>query len=356
MSNKTSATVDSDLNAIHFLDVKSVLECINFAVLSCLIAVVGLVTNAVSLVVFCKQGFKSTVNVALAALAISDLCSLLTVLLIDAWQSPVLQLFAAPVTATEVQHLTAGLPHGCFTRVTCWITVYITAERCLCVTFPLQVKEMLTPRKTTLIICFIYAMVIVSLLPEYTALYLNWRWDPVSNKSLLGMAYRLDNVRFDGLTFLMYSLYMFTSFLIVIVLTLILILNLRSSARWRLGITSNYIQSHRVSNREHKAIKITLTLALLLIITFCPTILVTTCGFLVPGFSVTGQFSDLFFLSWSFVLVFDSTNASVNAFFYYRLSSKYRATLRRLVSSCYLPELLSRCIGRPSPSLVAKNK
>lgn len=322
-------------------DVRHYVELVNLAILSFPIALVGSLANIVNLIVFFRQGMDSTLNVALAALAISDLCSLLTLLLFVIWLSPLLAVLGVPVKPSEAQHLTAGLPHGCFTRITSWITAYIAAERCLCVAYPLKIKRILTPRRTTGIIACIYILMIVSLFPEYITLYLDWIWDAVSNRFLLGLTYRYNNLHLDGLTFLVYSLYMFASFVTVTLLTVILIVKLKNNAKWRKSATVDIDRSQRISNREQKAVKITLTLASLLIITFCPTIMVSMCGFLVPGFSVIGRYSNLFFLSWSFVQVFDATNASINIYLYYRLSSSYRRTFHELFPWCFTKELAS---------------
>lgn len=41
----------------------------------------------------------------------------------------------------EFQYLTGAWPHVAFTRVTSWITAFITLERCLCITMPLKVRD-----------------------------------------------------------------------------------------------------------------------------------------------------------------------------------------------------------------------
>lgn len=72
-------------------------------------------------------------------LSVSDLCSLVTL----NWTSMSFVLIASapnlPFDVLDLNYLVSGTPHVSFTRVTSWITVLISLERCLCISAPLKV-------------------------------------------------------------------------------------------------------------------------------------------------------------------------------------------------------------------------
>ncbi|XP_059178440.1 neurotensin receptor type 2-like [Physella acuta] len=153
-------------------EVKTLYMVVNFVALSSIVAVFGIVTNIINIVIFYRQGLaSSTVNISFSGLAVSDLCGLLILALHNLCFNPLFENAGLPVVTGEVQHLTGGLLHLCCTRITGWITVYITAERCLCIATPLKIKRILTPRRATFIIVFIYFITIMPLAPEYLILY-----------------------------------------------------------------------------------------------------------------------------------------------------------------------------------------
>ncbi|XP_059178437.1 growth hormone secretagogue receptor type 1-like [Physella acuta] len=187
-------------------------EMVNGVYLSSVISVLGIVGNVLNMAVFVKFGLQSTINISFTMLAFSDLASMVTLLWYNVCGSPEFMTSGVPFIFAEVKHLTAGFPHACFSRVTSWVTVYITAERFLCVAFPLKIKRMITPRKAAGVIFVIYAVMILSLLPEYSTVYLTWMFYPSLNKTLLGLAFTNNREDFDGVSLLLYAAFMIASF------------------------------------------------------------------------------------------------------------------------------------------------
>lgn len=233
---------------------------------------------------------------------------------------------------SEVQHLTGGFPHACFARITCWITVFITAERCLCITTPLKIKQIITPRRSTLIICSIYILMIASLMPEYATMYIGWKFYDNKNQTLLGLITTEDNKKVSGLTFLLYAVYIVVSFFAVIVFTTVLVVKLKHKTQWRKESTFDAKQSDTISSRDQKTINMVIVIASVLIVCFTPSVLLSAAGFIEHDFFVVGKYSNLFFATWSFGFVFDSFNSSVTIILYYNMSSKYRRTLRAMLA------------------------
>ncbi|KAK0056195.1 growth hormone secretagogue receptor type 1 [Biomphalaria pfeifferi] len=311
--------------------VKQIYELLNYVVICNILSVFGIFSNIINIIVFCRQGLNSTVNISFLAMAVSDLCSFVTLLWFNVCVNPLFVNSDVPMDSSEVQHLTGGFPHNCFMRITCWITVYITAERCLCIVSPLKVKRIITTKRATLIIVGIYIIMIASLLPEYTTMYIGWKEYPEMNRSLLGLIRTKENDKVSGLTFLLYAIYILVSFFALIFFTTILVVKLKQKTKWREESTFGNKQSNTISNRDKKTIRMVIMIAAVLIFCYLPSVLLSAAGFIVPGFFDVGQYSNVFFVTWSFAFVLDSINSSVNIILYYTMSSKYRQTLHEII-------------------------
>lgn len=301
-------------------------ELVNFSIITTVISVCGVVTNLMNIAVFYRQGFDNTMNISFLGLSISDLCSLVTMLLCNMFMSPFFRNVGARVASTEMQYLIAGLPHICFVRITSWITVFVTAERCLCITFPLKIKQMITPRRTTLVICTIYTLIILSFEPEYETCYYGWKFDITANTTVIGLLFRNNRQRVEGVTFIVFGMLGFVSFIMVIIFTLILVTQLNKKSKWRKDANLEKFQSESISSRDRKTVAMVAMIATVLIVCYTPGVIVSMATFCVPEFSVTGRYVNAYFTGWSFVVIFESFNSSVNIFLYYYMSSKYRET------------------------------
>lgn len=72
--------------------------------------------------------------------AVADLGSLLTLL----WSNVCLCLPYIHIDLNfdpiDIHYLVTGMPHTLFTRISGWITAFITLERLLCIALPLKVR------------------------------------------------------------------------------------------------------------------------------------------------------------------------------------------------------------------------
>ncbi|KAK0056197.1 growth hormone secretagogue receptor type 1 [Biomphalaria pfeifferi] len=317
---------------------RQIYEVVNYVFLGTVIGLFGIVTNIINIIIFFKQGLNNTVNISLFGLAISDFCSLLTLQWFNICVNPLFEeaddLF--PLAASEVIYLTAGIPHDCFARITCWITVYITAERCLCILFPLKIKRIITPAKTTLIIILIYVLMMASFSPEYITAYLDWKYYPEKNRTLLGLVFKENRKNVEGLTFLLYGVLGKLSFMAVIFFTVVLVVSLRRKTKWRKRSVYGTRHSENVSNRDRKTIYMIVIIAAILIVCYTPGIVLSMVTVFEPEFSIVGRYVNLFFAIWSFGFLFETINSSVNIFLFYRMSSKYRRSFYKLFWRCYM--------------------
>ncbi|CAL1540908.1 unnamed protein product, partial [Lymnaea stagnalis] len=299
-------------------------ELFNYVILCSVVAVVGIVSNIINIIVFCRQGLYNTVNISLTALAVSELCSLASLLWFDICVSPLFGSLNVPIVPSEVQHLTGGLVRGFFSRISNWITVFITSERCLCVVAPMTVKKMITPTRTIKALLVMYVITVLPLVPEYLSAYLGWKFVEERNATLFGLTLTRDSPRLEGLTFLIYFIYILIAYVVVSCLTCILILKLKQKTDWRQKSIFGMQRSEVISARDKKTISMIVAVAIVFIVCNGPSVVLYMVGYLLPGFSVVGERENLFFVSWSFGFHFEALNGTIVIMFYYKMSSKYR--------------------------------
>ena len=128
---------------------------INRATLANAIAVFGVASNSINILVYWKIGFKDSISVSLFALSISDLCYLVLLLLTNAAYIPGLPEYSRAGKEFSDLALVFGRAQWIFAFVSASITVWVTIERCTCVVRPLKVKVIFTPKKSAIFILFI---------------------------------------------------------------------------------------------------------------------------------------------------------------------------------------------------------
>ncbi|CAL1530381.1 unnamed protein product, partial [Lymnaea stagnalis] len=297
---------------------------INLVILSSTLGVFGIIANIINIIIFYKQGLHTPVNIGFMGLAFSDLFGLVTLEWYCLCFNPLFVGSDVNIVPSEVQHLTAGFPHAYFARTTAWITVYLTAERCLCIVAPLKVNRILTPARAAVTICCIYFILLLPLVPEYSTVHLSWRTDPETNVTLLGIVLTNHLSGVDGLSFLLYAIIMVASFPLVVLLTAILIFKLRQKTKWRQTSAPANSRSENVSKRDSNVIRTVVVIACLLIACYTPSFLFSTVGFAVPGFSILGRHRNSFLAMATFGFLFDAANSSVTIICYFKMSTKYR--------------------------------
>lgn len=309
---------------------REIFDIINYVFIISIICLIGFVTNLINIIVFYKQGLQSTMNISFFGLAVSDLCSLVTLLWSAICVNPLVIHSDAPMISLEVQYLTGGAPHTCFVRITGWITVYITAERCLCISLPLRIKQIITPTRTTLIIVSIYVLMVSSFLPEYASSYFDWRFYENKNRTLLGLAFRSNRKSVEGIIFFLYSISGLASFIAVILLTMLLVVQLKRKSKWRMKAHLDTGTTEAISVRDRKTMTMVAVIASVLIGCYSPGVAVSMVTFFEPQFSIFGTYVNEFFVLWSFAFIFEAANSSINMFIYYNMGTKYRETFHQL--------------------------
>ncbi|CAL1545314.1 unnamed protein product [Lymnaea stagnalis] len=298
---------------------------INFASISPVLSLIGLCGNIINIIVFMTQGFNDTVNISLLALAVSDMGVLLNNLIIAIFNNPILLSANISIEPREFQSSVAGLPIASFSKITSWITAYITFERCLCVVVPLRVKRLVTPKLVVFIMVSIYVMMFATLIPEYMTFYLDWKYFPDRNKTLIGMVPRRYSDAVIGITFTIHTFSQFLSFSLIILFTVILIAELQQKSKWRSKSISGAVQAMKIMDKkESKTIKMITAIAVIHILCYFPAIIDLLIAVTVPEFYIVGLYKNSFLIAFSLPNLFECLYSSLSIFLYYRMSTKYR--------------------------------
>lgn len=87
---------------------RQVFIIVNHVVLSTGIGLFGVGANVINICVFLKQGLSSSINISFFAMAISDMCSLVSLLWLNVCLNPYIDQLDSPFVFIEIQYLTAG--------------------------------------------------------------------------------------------------------------------------------------------------------------------------------------------------------------------------------------------------------
>ncbi|KAH9490139.1 hypothetical protein Btru_042477 [Bulinus truncatus] len=224
----------------------------NLAISAELIGLLGILGNVINILNFAKQGLKDTVNVTLTTLAVSDIGSLLLKLLIHILVSPFWSDGGLPFSSSAIT-LMFFFPQGYFLRVSGYITAYAAFERSLCVLLPLKVKTIISRKVAVAANCGICIVLLAYLFPVYYASYVDFRYFPRTNRSLLTICYRSNAAFVYKVNYFFNDLALpYISFLILILCTAFIITSLKSKAKWRNSVTASRI-SKPISKRDGKS-------------------------------------------------------------------------------------------------------
>ncbi|CAL1525857.1 unnamed protein product, partial [Lymnaea stagnalis] len=299
----------------------------------------GIVGNVINVRVFYRQGVTSdSATVAFFSLSLTDLLSCVTLAPKPACHY--LENYAAGTgnpfidNCSTLTTMPASYTHGILSKVTCWITVYLSVERAVGVVFPLRVKRIFTVKITVAAIVIIYLVVVIAYLPLAANVSLVWIQDPNNNATLkalnvltpLGYIFTLVNGVFHS--FVMTTVAMF----IVTVSTVATVTRLKASVKWRdrvAGVNAASGSSSAAKGRGKRSAKSVDTVRMVLAITsvylvslFC-THVPSMATLALPGMTIGGLNNYLYVVIYTIRFDFEAFNSSVHIFFYFRMSSRY---------------------------------
>ncbi|XP_035825641.1 adenosine receptor A1 [Aplysia californica] len=308
----------------------AIISVVNFTFICGLGCLTGMVTNVINIVVFAKQGFHDSMNVSLMGLAVSDLGSLVTTFWMSICFNPLFIAADLPIDVKEVMNTLGGRPHIIFARITSFITAFITFERCLCISLPLKVKMIITPRRTKIIIIFIFILMF-SYPPLYVGNRLEWVFDSSRNATILTVEFNEEVIKIEPVAFFLYGVtFSLLSFVFVICCTIVLVVKLNTKTKWRQATAAKGASAPEgVGVKDKKVVKMVTFISSIFIVCFGPSSLMFVVMALEPRFRLNGAFTNLYMTLWSASFILETVNSSVNMFVYLTMSSKYRAVFMK---------------------------
>ncbi|KAK7005230.1 growth hormone secretagogue receptor type 1 [Biomphalaria glabrata] len=277
---------------------------VNYVVVCTGLGLLSLVANIINLFVFAKQGLNNSINISLFCIALSDLIKVVSIEWMAVCWNPYVHELGAPVIFTDLLYLTAGWPTGCAHNIAIFITAYITLERYLCIVTPLKIKDIITPRRTVVVIICIKCMCISYLVPEYAYVYYDWNFYPALNKTMLGMAFRQEARDLKGLTFLIQAILIVFGLISVGLFSFLLISELKKQSTWRkLHTNCEQVKKKRISSRDRKSSVLIAVIAVVMVIVDVPLVTISMVQTFVQDFSAYGKQVNLFYVAWSFEFI-----------------------------------------------------
>lgn len=305
-----------------------VFQIVNHVVLGWPVCFLGIIGNIVNIIVFLKQGLNNTVKISMFAISVSDVCGLVTFEWVNINLNPFMENADVPFEPSEIQFLTGGLPHACFSKITLWITVYVTVERFVCITVPLKVKLIFTAFRTKVFIITIYLFMFLTLAPEYIVYYFGEHFYPFRNETRIGIKERKNLQHVNGIISVLYAVIGIVSLAALVLFTCLLVLRMQRRLQWRTRSTNNEDASAAMSKRDRKSMKMVCALAVTIVISVTPSLCLSWAAFCVPGFVVTGRYRTIVHVTWCAAFLAEAVNSSVNIVLFYKMSSQFRNTIR----------------------------
>lgn len=308
-----------------------------------LVVGIGLLGNVITIVVLTRRRMRSSTNVYLTALAVSDLLYLVFVFTLSFKHYPNIR---EPSFLLYWQYYGFGIWFTDATTYTSiWLTVSFTVERYIAVCHPMRGRLICTESRAKKVIVLVYVFCFVTTVTtpfEHEATVIQ---DPTDNSTLvsgdnstkmaLNNTYRTVFYWFTTITFVFVPLILlgiFNSFLIHVV---------RKSQQQRCRMTQ-VEQSDSIQTQENKITITLIAVVILFMVCQIPTaiMLIYDLFHQIPQSSVEKNILHGLGNIFNFLV---TINAACNFMLYCALSDKYRRTfLLTFMPSCYTPPSPSR--------------
>ncbi|RUS70874.1 hypothetical protein EGW08_021363 [Elysia chlorotica] len=286
---------------------------VNDFALCAFISLFGVFTNTANIIVYSKMGFSESSNINFFALSLVDLCLSLVTFLLKLFYSPVLRELSSGVTTTMVA---ISLSPAMMVSVcgSAMMTALISTERCLCVVFPLKIKTFLTRRR----VVYLVLAIMVYLTAFLSLLYADTGPPYDSKAKKQGFYY-----------FCFFAIPSTTCFFIVVITTIFLVIRLRRSLQFRRDTAS---QSEKSSDKENRIVRTIIAISMIFIICFFPNVANFFAQIIYPPFRFDDPYlGNLTIIMFTFSGVFQAISSSINIFFYYKMSSKFKRTFSKII-------------------------
>ncbi|XP_059151945.1 uncharacterized protein LOC131938070 [Physella acuta] len=226
-----------------------------------------------------------------------------------------------PMNKDDVCYLIGALPHATFVRVSWLITSFITFERCLCVSMPLNVKQIITGTRTVVAMVCIYVIVFLGMSPFFIGNQLSSQFNPQTNTSRIVRVSIADVFFTDNIGHNFSVAAQFGSIIISLVSTAVIVRQMEVKWKWRIESTSG-AQSEKLSVRDKKLVKMVLTILYVYIACLIPSCLTFILEIVYQErFSFMGPNYNVYLCVVSVIITFEVAHSTVNILIYYYMKT-----------------------------------
>ncbi|KAL8595904.1 hypothetical protein ACOMHN_018216 [Nucella lapillus] len=317
--------------------VEVMFNVISFGVCLPLCFLVSLCCNTLNMVVFYKHGLKERINMLLFSLALLDLLSVSS---IYGYFSDFLYIFLVgrggeirPVEAFFFNNYIIGLVGaGAASQV---VSSLIALERCLCITHPLLVKNLMSTQKTAIVLWFFLLWVISGVFVDTMRITVGCVFDASNNTTSLQWFPSQLFLQNQGGLYVFISLFYGTVLpsscvTCVTVCTVIIVVKMRKLSSWRETVSS---ASDSLTSRDLALTRMIVGTSVLFIVCILPAAVARIPTMLVPDLRMGGRYENLFALLASTFYLTTVLNSSFNFFVYFAYGTKFRQTVLQLFIS-----------------------
>ncbi|XP_035825478.1 uncharacterized protein LOC101852241 [Aplysia californica] len=310
----STTTVFRPSEAIISNEALEVIENLFDVGLISMLAIMGIVTNVLDILVFGAQGFRDSVNISLTAIAVWDLIKCVCGITIRVY-GPLG--WASPAYRQTWKNLTTPT------------LVY------------LQVKSIVTPKLTFIMMVVISILTLASLGIIYFIYDIEWQYSTEFNTTIAVYKYNDFYKEHGDIVIEYFNLIGIINpiicFLVIVTCTGIIVYQLQKMSRFRIQSqhksATGEVQGDMTS-RDRQVVKMLLVVIVVYIVALMPRFAHYIGKMMEPEFYYLKKYHNMFNVSAYTVLLFDYINASVNLFIYLSMSSNFRATFYTLFPRC----------------------
>lgn len=191
-------------------------------------------------------------------------------------------------------------------------------------------KSIVTPQRTTVVIICIYIIFTFSSAPIYVVNKLGLKQSLMRNKTVIGLIYRHDRELVEKIALSINNfLIPFGAFIIILLCTLILAVQLHRHTKWR-NTSVSQASGEKCSTRNQKVAKMVTFISTLFIVCFVPNTTIMFAIAFEPSLFINGKYMKVTQLLCGLPYIMECINCSMNIFIYYNMSTKYRDTFCKL--------------------------
>ncbi|GFO31919.1 chemosensory receptor c [Plakobranchus ocellatus] len=320
------------------------------------ISMLGLITNVINIKIFlAMRAFDDGVTLTLLLLSVSDLCvcfvaagismsaflhsqetKWLTQIIFNADSTGQSQTsgFFFPVEPTYIA-IVGHHTFQIFNLITILLTIYLAVARCLCVMYPFKFRNIITVRKTLLVSAIFFITSLGIRLPLITHSGVALKFDPRINSTRykLWVHPNRETIK-DALWIYVDSPVSVGAQITLSVCIVIMVKVLRAAADFRSKASAaNDTETDRDDSKEKltpkdaRIIKQLFLVSSIFIICNTPKLLTFLTAAIEPDYDLGGRYQNLYQISVSVLVLFDTINSSLNMFVYYFYNAKFKSTL-----------------------------